>query len=410
MVAMGIRDWQKNLLLVFASCVATLVAAEIVLRLLWHPEQEHTVIRADPVYGWSLLPGGRLHSVASDRGLDYQIEVNSRGRRDRERTMAPAPGTRRILFLGDSFVFGAGVEAADRCTDRLERALGPGVEVVNAGVSGWGTDQEFLYLCREGFALHPDVVVLGFCMLNDVLNDMLPHELFGSAPKPRFELVEGRLHLLAGAPRPPATQGQHLGALLKHSRLVHFVGRHLRLLRLRAPPLVVTPENAPYYPEDFEADSSHWSVFKRDYSPRFEAAFRVTEALVVAMDDSCAARGIAFVVAAFPQKVEVDSLARDRELQHYGYDPRQFDLAGPYARLRALVEARGVPLVYPLAEARRAAARAPLFFARDGHPDAAGHAVMATALLPVLREELAGRHSAARAAGEGVPVRAGRAP
>jgi hypothetical protein len=287
------------------------------------------------------------------------------------------------------------VETADRCTDRLEQALGPGVEVVNAGVSGWGTDQEFLYLCRAGFALHPDVVVLGFCMLNDVLNDMLPHELFGSAPKPRFTLADGRLQLVPAAARAPVPAGQHFALLLKHSRLAHFLGRHLRLLRLRAQPKVVVPDQTPYYPEDFEADSSHWSVFKRQYSPRFEAAFQVTEALVAAMHDSCAARGIAFVVAAFPQKVEVDSLARVRELQHYGYDARQFDLAAPYARLRAQLEVRGVPFVYPLEDARRAARHAPLFFARDGHPDAGGHAVMANALQPVLREELAVKSGAA---------------
>ena len=92
----------------------------------------------------------------------------------------------------------------------------------------------------------------------------------------------------------------------------------------------------PYYPEDFEADSSHWSVYRRSYSPRFESAFAVTEALIGALRDSCAAQGAALVVAAFPQKVEVDSLARALELHHYGYDPRQFDLAAPYRRLRSL--------------------------------------------------------------------------
>jgi hypothetical protein len=185
------------------------------------------VIRAHPLYGWALRPGATMHSRASDRGLDYHIRIDSLGRaRCRTRPMA-GTGVRRILFLGDSMVFGAGVEAPQRCTELLETALAPGVEVVNAGVSGWGTDQEYLYLTHEGFGLHPDIVVLGVCMLNDVLNVMLPHELFGTAPKPRFVLDSGRLQLQPAAvraaaapftPRRGVPQAQPAGAFRRTPR------------------------------------------------------------------------------------------------------------------------------------------------------------------------------------------------
>jgi hypothetical protein len=89
-------------------------------------------------------------------------------------------------------------------------------------------------------------------------------------------------------------------------------------------------------------------VFRVPLTPRFAAAFGVTEALLGAMRDSCAARGIPFVVFAFPQKVEVDPKERDLELHHYGYDPQWFDLAAPYRRLRATTDSLGVPCIYPL--------------------------------------------------------------
>jgi hypothetical protein len=389
---MQLREWHKNVLLASASCLVFLAIAELVIRLFWQPGGQTSVIRADPTYGWSLRPGSQQHSVNTDRGLDYHIAVNSLGLRDRERPRTRPPGVRRVLFLGDSVVFGAGVEIGARSTDVLESLLGPGIEVLNAGVSGWGTDQEFLYLCREGFALHPDVVVLGLCMLNDVLNNMLTHELFGGAPKPRFVLDDGgALVLEPAAPRPPPAARRRAIDLLKHSRLLHYVGRHVRVLH--APrPAPVHPR--PYYPEDLESDHSHWAVYRTPYTPRFEAAFRVTEAILAAMQDSVSAHGTPLVWLVFPQKVEVDAEARRRELAHYGYDPAQFDLAAPYVRLAKLASRLDLGSVYPLDEFR--AAHRPLFFEHDGHPNAAGHAIAAQAVAPLVRDALADPHRAAR--------------
>ena len=104
------REWQKNLLLFAASLTLTMLAAEGALRLFWQPGGQQSVIRADALYGWSLRPGSAMHSVSSDRGLDYRIQVNALGLRDRERSRSKPPDRHRILFVGDSMVFGAGVQ------------------------------------------------------------------------------------------------------------------------------------------------------------------------------------------------------------------------------------------------------------------------------------------------------------
>jgi lysophospholipase L1-like esterase len=389
-VRVRLRQRQAEVLLILASTAVVLCGAELAARLAWKPVHEQPVIRPDPLYGWSLRPGSRLHSVASDRGLDYRIAVNSLGLRDRERSIARGGDLRRVLFVGDSMVFGAGVEREERLTERLEALLGPGVEVWNGGVSGWGTDQEALWLWREGLPqLQPDVVVLGLCVLNDILNVMLPHELFGAAPKPRFVLEDGRLVLQPPAPRPRPTFGQRAAAFAKHSRLLHFAGQRGRLLRHRiAAPRPKPAAQTPYYPEDLDADTSHWAVFRVPLTPRFEAAFQVTEALITGLRDSCAARGVPLVLFAWPQKVEIDSQARALELRHYGYDPAWFDLEAPYVRLGRLADRLGVPFLHPRAAFERDAARTPLFFQRDGHPNAAGHAAAAAALEPTLRDVL----------------------
>jgi len=381
------RNWQRNLLLATGSFVFAAILAEAALRLLWQPGGQQSVIRADPLYGWALRAQTHMHSVNTDRGLNYSISVNTLGQRDHERPRNKPEGVRRVLFVGDSVIFGAGVEFGERCTDRLQTELGPHVDVVNAAVSGWGTDQEFLHLCHEDLALQPDVVVLGLCLQNDVLNNMLPHELFGSAPKPRFVLQDDGLVLLRAAQRVPPTPIGRVAQLLRHSRLLRYVGRHVRMLHSRpVPPAHRIP--APYYPEDLESDHSHWAVYRSPYTPRFEAAFRVTEALITALHDSCSARGVPVVLFAFPQKVEIDAQAREDELAYYGYDPSAFDLEAPYRRLRSLAVRLEVPFVYPLEAFETEHRHQALFFRHDGHPNAAGHAAAARALSPVLRAEL----------------------
>jgi hypothetical protein len=71
-----------------------------------------------------------------------------------------------VLVVGDSFVFGVGVDEPHLLTSHLGRLLGPAAEVVNMGVSGYSTDQELLLFEDVGAALGPDLVLL-FAVDND---------------------------------------------------------------------------------------------------------------------------------------------------------------------------------------------------------------------------------------------------
>ena len=76
-----------------------------------------------------------------------------------------APSPRRglcvSLLFGDSFVYGNEVSDDDAWCAVLE-ASSDALEVLNYGVGGYGLDQAFLRFQREGMALHPDVVLIGF--------------------------------------------------------------------------------------------------------------------------------------------------------------------------------------------------------------------------------------------------------
>jgi len=118
----------------------------------------------DPQLGW--------RNIANDDSVTHgqKMTTNSHGFRGPEVSRRKPPGTKRILILGDSFAWGLGVadhEVFARVLQTHLESLPTRWEVLNAGVSGWGTDQEFLHLVQEGFDFEPDIVVLAVFLAND---------------------------------------------------------------------------------------------------------------------------------------------------------------------------------------------------------------------------------------------------
>jgi lysophospholipase L1-like esterase len=134
----------------------------------------------DRLLGWRNVPGFRA------RTFGQPLTINSHGLRDREYTVAKPADVTRILVLGDSYTWGYGVADGDLYTEVLEERLNErvgGFEVLNAGVSGWGTDQEYLWFREEGVRYEPDIVVLTF-FFND-LDEVVSSTMYGAA-KPVF--------------------------------------------------------------------------------------------------------------------------------------------------------------------------------------------------------------------------------
>jgi lysophospholipase L1-like esterase len=122
---------------------------------------------ADPDLSFAHLPNGHAFLMGAD------VKINSQGLRDREYSLEKAPGTYRIMLLGDSTTFGWGVREEDTAAKILERKLAADpprgytqVEVLNAGVGNYDTVQEVTYYQTRGQAFHPDLVVLVF-FIND---------------------------------------------------------------------------------------------------------------------------------------------------------------------------------------------------------------------------------------------------
>ena len=134
------------------------------------------VVSVDPAR-FPLVPQRGIMRAPENPALIWELDpasslINSDGFRDRTFEHTRAPGTHRIVVLGDSVAFGYGVDLEDSFPKVLERLLndvGTGHEVLNFGVGGYNTTQE-VELYRERAQLwQPDVVLLSY-----VMNDAMP--------------------------------------------------------------------------------------------------------------------------------------------------------------------------------------------------------------------------------------------
>ncbi|HJQ35398.1 MAG TPA: SGNH/GDSL hydrolase family protein [Pyrinomonadaceae bacterium] len=145
------------------------------------------------------------------------VEKNSLGFRERE--VGPkAEGTFRVMVLGDSLTWGAGLAPEERYTALLERRLREAhpdkrIEVLNFGLPGAPTTRERDVLLEYGKAVSPDLVVVGFCV-----NDPQPKAENYSPELDRFEARYGRL-LTSAEYRLSQARLHALGALVRKAAL-----------------------------------------------------------------------------------------------------------------------------------------------------------------------------------------------
>lgn len=222
---------RKRWALAFASLLCALMAGELWVRLLELGPTVYSPRRFEPdggvpfttveAGGQALLlyrPNSRFSSVydlsgdqrryfESDGRVTYRI--NALGLRGDQVTIAEPENGYRVICLGDSITFGEGVREDDTYPARMEDLLSQEmptrqVEVINAGIQGYGTTEEEKLFASLCVPLNPDAVVLQ-AFLNDATdfretirqNDARTHDMRLSLPgrvSMLWEIVERRRH------------------------------------------------------------------------------------------------------------------------------------------------------------------------------------------------------------------------
>lgn len=105
--------------------------------------------------------------------FSYVINTNEEGFRDFHELEKPA-GVIRILSLGDSMAFGNTVNYEDTYSQKLEAKLNNllnknsknKVEVINLGIGGFSTAEEYITFKKYGLKYQPDIILVEF-YIND---------------------------------------------------------------------------------------------------------------------------------------------------------------------------------------------------------------------------------------------------
>jgi hypothetical protein len=210
-----------------------LVMLEIVIRLFGPilPGNYDTgsMVRRDPILG-HFHPASTYTWVKTPQ-FTVRLDFNAMGLRDPRQSYAKPPGIFRVLLLGDSYVEASQVPAQDTMAARMEailtQATGRPVEVINGGVLGYGTTQEYLLLDELGPQIQPDLVVLFFCHCNDLANNNYRLELIDAdlkrALKPYFDLSDTSDGLRLIPPPPPSTRTSLRERLRDYSMLYNVI-------------------------------------------------------------------------------------------------------------------------------------------------------------------------------------------
>ena len=133
-------------------------------------DERNSIYKYDDKFGWIGKPNLDIYYQ------NIRVINNSLGFRDIEHNYNEKK-KKRVLFLGDSFCWGYGVNQ-DKLFVELLRDKLKEYEFFNCGISGYGTDQEYILLKEYYDIIKPDIVFL-FYYDNDVIDNVLNNNYLG---------------------------------------------------------------------------------------------------------------------------------------------------------------------------------------------------------------------------------------
>ena len=288
--------------MVVASIVVALLLAEGLLRAVGFGEPQF--YEPHRQLGWMLRAGVEDWYTGEGRAL---VRINSAGMRDRERAVSKPAGVYRIAILGDSYSEAKQVPIDSTYWSFLPGSLarcgfqpGKRVEVLNFSAAGYGTAQELLLLRLVAARYRPDLVLLQFTGSNDIRNNS--RALEQAENRPYFVLdVDGTLRLDDAFASRPGFRRLHSPLWRAYRRLAP----HSRVLQLARVVLHRTSGQRMESRFAIAEAGLDEAELSPPTDPRWEEAWRVSEALIAEVSREAARHQAEMLVMSVPWPAQI---------------------------------------------------------------------------------------------------------
>jgi hypothetical protein len=322
------------------------------------------------------------------------LRINELGFRDDEDFPEKKPaGEKRVLFVGDSFMYAAKLPLAETLPKRTEARLRASLadarlRAIDLACPGWGTYHHKLAFHECGRPVEPDVVVLCFFVGNDIAETLQadrPDE--GDAHSVVVLSRSGELVLEKRETRAHMKVLRHskLFRLWESTALYQRIARGKSREESREVHASTLLEDAYWKIERFRLE--HW---RRGVSskPLMAEAWSLVAKNLKELVLSVRSIGAKPVILLIPDEVQVDAKKRAEVERRFEVQAKDFDLEEPQRRVAALAAELDVPCVDPLAAFRAKGEQGGLYFDLDTHWNAKGHDLASEHLAPVVEKLL----------------------
>ena len=280
------------------------IAAELIVR----ATQRNTMVlfprfHSAASYGPYTIRSMRPNTTFTHTSMDgvWQFAINEKGLRSPPgRDYSKQDGVLRVVCVGDSHTAGFEVDQRKTYASVIElhlSAKGISAEVINAGISGFGTGEALVYIENEAVNYQPDAIVLGF-FANDY-DDNLKSDLFRVVGT---ELVTNKtVHIPGVQILDRINQFGLIRWLSQHSYAYSFVFNAVWDMKKRA---LLTEAERTTQTERAIPEAGADELLGEHKSA-------LAKALLARIDDFCASNKIQFIILDIPQlDLETQQLAR----------------------------------------------------------------------------------------------------
>ena len=361
------KSFLLKLVLVFFALFLVLSIFELFLRVFIREPENLAKLQSSSMFLYENKPSADFPYVSSE--FDNPIHINADGFRDNEFSFEKDDGEFRIAVLGDSYEEALQVALSDTwqkvMASKLSGDLNKKVESFNFGVSGYGTDQEWLTLTQKVWKFSPDLIILAFSPndVGDTFKNKLVRiresdDLFFSTNKNELvRLNGGKIEVISARER---AGGNFLGRIARETYVYHtiikassgneFLKRVVDKVRVK---ILGFPKEDRFFLSDAQLVQGPFEVLASQVNPpaAVDQTWDIVSALVSDMEKQAREHNAGFLVTVNIPRTQVDPMSWESIRKQYHLD---LDTSSSYQineKMDQIVRDLGVDYYDPMLEA-----------------------------------------------------------